>query len=299
MVDESKLFRITCDNCGSEYRINSRGEMNCPFCGSKVYLNDKDFEEYLKTRDEMLVKDMAENDLVNDKGDVIHKWNNELQVFFDAKNGKSINCKYYYQYDRPDKTVYVGRERLSIVYNKDCIADVVRNISSLKYPSADIRGLIKYFPNIIFTTELKEGKHLLVLSKPENVYPLALVHSLDPKQVAWMISRMENIGCLLEFNHKDFTKLGTLDFYFNPKTHAMYLLDGWEYLIPANPQNYLTSIRIIAKGVMNTSTANKMCLNFLDDNPATDAYTDFNDWDDVIEHGFHGHNFHHFSEANY
>jgi len=58
----SKLFCIRCDNCGSEYRISSRGEMNCAFCGSKIYLNDKDFEEYQKVRDEMLMLDKTEND---------------------------------------------------------------------------------------------------------------------------------------------------------------------------------------------------------------------------------------------
>jgi len=82
---ESKLFKVGCDNCGAEYRINSRGEMNCPFCGSKIYLNDKDFEEYLKVRDEMLTKDCINNDLVNTDGDVLGIWHGESSKFLSLR----------------------------------------------------------------------------------------------------------------------------------------------------------------------------------------------------------------------
>ena len=79
----SKLLNIRCDNCGSEYRVSSRGEMNCRFCGSKVYLSDSDFKGFLKTRDEMLQKDKYNNGdpvFTNDKEDVFKR---ETSAFFD------------------------------------------------------------------------------------------------------------------------------------------------------------------------------------------------------------------------
>ena len=33
---DSKLLNVRCDNCGAEYRISSRGEMVCRFCGSTI-----------------------------------------------------------------------------------------------------------------------------------------------------------------------------------------------------------------------------------------------------------------------
>ena len=89
-----------------------------------------------------------------------------------------------------------------------------------------------------------------------------------------------------------------LDLYINPKTHHMYLLDGWEYMKPrfSTTNYYLHKIRTIAKDLMYLDRAPKKCIEFLDGEPMKDAYSDFKAWDDVIEHGFSGHNFHHFSE---
>jgi hypothetical protein len=296
----SKLFNIRCDNCGAEYRINSRGEMNCPFCGSKIYLNDKDFAEYLKTRDEMLLKDKVNNDLVNSTGDVLHKWNNEHTKYFTTKNGKTVNLKYFYQYSRKGKTVYVGRNRLTIVYKNPVNTDTVINrLNRMQYPSADIKGLSEYFPIINMVTELDDGTSLMVIDKPENVYPLALFNKLDPKQVAWIISRLENFGCLFEYNEADFSKIEKLDLYINPKTHQVYLLDGWEFMYfeAQNTGVYLRLIRDITKDLMYLDRAPQMCIDFLDSEPTNNnAYDDFNSWDAVIMKGFGGHNFHHFTE---
>ena len=294
----SKLFNIRCDNCGSEYRINSRGEMNCPFCGSKIYLNDKDFEEFQKSRDEMLIKDKNDNDLVNDTGDILHKWNNELQVFLETENGKTVNLKYYYRYDRPGKTVYVGSTKLSIVYdNTNTCSKAIEMFQNLEYPSADIHNLSKGFPAILAIVNLKDGRCLLVVDKPENIYPLTLFNKLDPKHVAWMISRMENTGCILAFNSLDFTSITAFDLYINPKTHHVFFLDGWENVVPSSTTTrYLRSIRQIAKDQMILERAPKKCIEFLEGEPAEDAYTDFKLWDDVIMHGFKGHKFHPFSE---
>lgn len=294
---ESKLFNVRCDNCGSEYRINSRGEMNCPFCGSKIYLNDKDFEAYQKARDEMLVKDKVENDVVNSDGDVLNKWLNEQTITLETENGKSVNIHYHYQYDRGYKTVYVGRKRVAIVYRKNfALENVIKNIQMIQYPSADIKALGDFFPMVGLTTALKGGRCLMVIDKPENVYPLALFNNLHPKHVAWIISRMENFGCLFEYNHVDFFTFNKLDMYINPKTHQVYILDGWEYLMQGRPYKYLVRIRGIAKDLMCVEEAPQKCLEFLESEPAETAYIDFNNWNDVIEYGFHGHNFTIFTE---
>lgn len=292
----SKLFNVRCDNCGAEYRINSRGEMNCPFCGSKVYLNDKDWDDYQKARDEMLVKDKMENDIVNADGDVLHKWNNELSTFIEARNGKSINIHYFYEFNRPNQTVYVGNRRVAIIYNDEATAQrAITNVDKLQYPSADIKGLSTFFPVVNLTTTLKDGRYLVVLEKAENVYPLAIFNPLDAKNTAWMVSRLENFGCLFEFNGVGMP-IELEDVYINPKTHYVYLFGGWENMTDTNTKQYLKSIRTIMKDKTKLGTAPKQCIDFFDGNPADNAYTDFDNWDTVLETGFNGHNFHHFTE---
>lgn len=285
---ESKLFKIGCDNCGAEYRINSRGEMNCPFCGSKIYLNDKDFEEYLKVRDEMLTKDCINNDLVNTDGDVLGIWHEETSKSFTSKYGRAITIKYFFS---PEEDVYIGKEKIIYILDKN----IFKSVEDLLFPSADIKNLQKYFPTIVNKIELDDGKALIALDKPENVYPLSMFNNLDAKQVAWMISRMENLGCVFEFNEIGFKKVDINDFYINPKTHELYFLGkNWDTFAKISTKRYLEDIRKVAAGVVNDSTVPELCREFLNTAPETDAYSDFHKWDNVIENGFNGHNFHKF-----
>ena len=233
---------------------------------------------------------------VNADGDVLHKWNNELSTFIDASNGKSINIHYFYEFDRSNQTVYVGSRHVAIIYDDEATAQrAITNVDRLQYPSADIKGLSTFFPTVNLTTTLKDGRYLVVLEKAENVYPLAIFNPLDAKNTAWMVSRLENFGCLFDFNDVGMP-IELEDVYINPKTHYVYLFGGWENMTDTNTKQYLKDIRTIMKNKTKLGTAPKQCIDFFDGNPADNAYTDFKNWDDVIEHGFNGHNFHHFTE---
>lgn len=286
----SFLYTIRCDNCGSEYRINSRGEMNCPFCGSKIYLNDKDFEEFLKTRDEMLNKDRFTNDFVNTDGDILSIWyDSSLEILNGVKD--EVICRYTFKFEDDDEDIYVSGNKVTVISNKSYITG-----DSLDYPSADIKNLKKYLPSLMDHNILEDGINVNVFAKDENVYPLALFSNLDAKTVAWITSRFENLACLFEFNGIDF-HISIYDCFINPKTHELYLIGNFIRNYDFNHQ-FLRDSRDIAKSILNESTAPQMYLDFLDGTPAVDAYTDFKRWDDVIEYGFNGHNFHKFDGGN-
>lgn len=294
---ESKLLNIRCDNCGAEYRISSRGEMVCRFCGSMVYLSDKDFKAYKNTRDEMLHNDRFINDETADEGDILHMWNNSSRVNFTTDRGVNITMDSFYSVILDDKEVYIGSNKILIVFAS--ISEVTRfnnSLSQIMYPSADIKNLSRFLPNVTFKATLEDGRGIIVVSKSENIYPLFLFENLKATTVAWMISRFENLGCLLEFNDMDFDTISIEDIYINPKTHELFILDGWENVSRTPRRNYLKDIRLIAKDVMDVSTANDMCMQFLNGEPAATAYDDFGNWDDVIMKGFGGHNFHQFNQ---
>ena len=294
---ESKLLNIRCDNCGAEYRISSRGEMVCRFCGSMVYLSDKDFKAYKNTRDEMLHNDRFINDETADEGDILHMWNNSSRVNFTTDRGVNITMDSFYSVILDDKEVYIGLNKILIVFAS--ISEVTRfnnSLSQIMYPSADIKDLSRFLPNVTFKATLEDGRGIIVVSKSENIYPLFLFENLKATTVAWMISRFENLGCLLEFNDMDFDAISIEDIYINPKTHELFILDGWENVSRTPRRNYLKDIRLIAKDIMDVSTANDMCMQFLNGEPAATAYDDFGNWDDVIMKGFGGHNFHQFNQ---
>ena len=153
---ESKLLNIRCDNCGAEYRISSQGEMICRFCGSKVYLSDKDFKAYKNTRDNMLHNDRFLNDEAADEGDVLRLWNNSSKANFTTVRGSTITLDSYYSVIFDDKEVYIGSDKIAIVFNNPLsAANFPLMLSQMEYPSADIKGLGRFLPNIIYRLILK------------------------------------------------------------------------------------------------------------------------------------------------
>ena len=290
----SKLMNITCDNCGAQYRISSRGEMNCRFCGSKVYLNDKDFKNYLKTRDEMLIKDKFNNDSIMTDGDVIGFYRDySFKYSFDV-DGNILVYDVSAIYNESNKDIYVGASNIIFAFNDEKDYNNYLNNRKITFPSADIKKLEKYLPKVVFNGQTKDGKYIVVLDKDENVYPLEIFNvGLNPRTTAWVISRLENLGCLLEFNNIGMNKLSIEDIFINPKTHELYLYGNWEN-VTGSTKNYLKSIRSIAKSIPVNAVAPKMYDEFLDSEPENNAYDDFKKWDEVIVKGFGGHNFNKF-----
>ena len=293
---DSKLLNVRCDNCGAEYRISSRGEMVCRFCGSNVYLSDKDFKAYKNTRDNMLMSDRFTNDEAADTGDVLRLWNNGSTANFKTIKGVNISFDCYYSVILDDKEVYIGADKIAVIFsNTFSLTNFTVNLSQIEYPSADIKDLSRFLPNIIFKSALEDGRSIIIISKTDNIYPLFLFENLKATTVAWIISRLENLGCLLEFNNMDFRSLRAEDLYINPKTHELFILDGWDGVEKTSRRNYLKDMRLIAKDIMDTSTAPELCMKFLDGDPEETAYDDFSAWDEVIMKGFNGHNFHQFN----
>lgn len=287
-------MNITCDNCGAQYRISSRGEMNCRFCGSKVYLNDKDFKNYLKTRDEMLIKDKFNNDSIMTDGDVIGFYRDySFKYSFDV-DGNILVYDVSAIYNESNKDIYVGASNIIFAFNDEKDYNNYLNNRKITFPSADIKKLEKYLPKVVFNGQTKDGKYIVVLDKDENVYPLEIFNvGLNPRTTAWVISRLENLGCLLEFNNIGMDKLSIEDIFINPKTHELYLYGNWEN-VTGSTKNYLKSIRSIAKSIPVNAVAPKMYDEFLDSEPENNAYDDFKKWDEVIVKGFGGHNFNKF-----
>ena len=293
---DSKLLNVRCDNCGAEYRISSRGEMVCRFCGSNVYLSDVDFKAYKNTRDNMLMSDRFTNDEAADTGDVLRLWNNGSTANFKTIKGVNISFDCYYSVILDDKEVYIGADKIAVIFsNTFSLTNFTVNLSQIEYPSADIKDLSRFLPNIIFKSALEDGRSIIIISKTDNIYPLFLFENLKATTVAWIISRLENLGCLLEFNNMDFRALRAEDLYINPKTHELFILDGWDGVEKTSRRNYLKDMRLIAKDIMDTSTAPELCMKFLDGDPEETAYDDFSAWDEVIMKGFNGHNFHQFN----
>ena len=290
----SKLMNVRCDNCGAEYRLSSRGELNCRYCGSKIYLTDEDFKDYLKTRDEMLRKDKFNNDIINTDGDVLGFYRMSNKYNFDFGD-RVVTRDITAIYNNSDKDILVGLNTVAFIFKSfDAYSRYLDNLKNIEYPSADIKKLSKYLPQILTDGKLVDGTYTIILNKDENVYSLEMFSDgLKSTTTAWIISRLENLGCLLEFNEYDMTNVCLEDIFINPKTHELYLLGGWNsrITIKSSDRYYLKSIREIAKSIPTTDVAPQGYINFLNNNPAPTAFEDFNRWEHVINDTFGGHKF--------
>ena len=275
--------------------IHSHGELQCPFCGSKQYFSDAELAGYKGYRDNVLQYVRSSNDAFFEKGDTLGLWRDSDTAVFESSSGR-IETAYTYRTQTDGVDVYINKENAIYVFPSDkrFLADrMLGGIGSLQFPSADIKGLRNTLPRLRARYELKGGEVLLVFEKSENMYPLFVFSELHPKHVAWMISRMENICCLLEFNECDHMHMDADNLFVNPKSHEVFLYGGWWDTRQRPPVTALTDLRKTAKRITGSriKAGPALYTAFLDSKPRDTAYDDFAYWDSVIEKGFGGHHF--------
>ncbi len=291
------MLNFKCKNCGGEFEVHTHGELVCPFCGTKHYFTDQDFKGYDEFRDSLLKFLRTSNDSVAEEGDILNYWNYAHSRSFELQGGEgSVDVTFTFQTVVDDIEVFVNKDRVIYVFPPKMrkAADLMlENVEHLSYPSADIKGLRQYLPVLDAKYDLKDFSVLLAISKPENVYPLFVFSDLHPRHVAWMISRMENLCCLLEFNELDHKHMDENNLFINPKTHEAYLYGGWWDVEKKGNHACLKELRNTAERLVGNriSEGPKMFAEFLHSKPKVPAYDDFGYWDEVIEKGFGGHNF--------
>ena len=291
------MLKYKCGNCGGEFEIHTHGELQCPFCGTKQYFSEAELAGYKGYRDNVLQYVRSCNDVLFEKGDVLHLWRDSDTAVFSSRDGE-IEVSYTYRTEIDGIDTYINKSSVIYVFTADrstAAADMLKNISLIKYPSADIKGLKNMLPQLKARYELKDDGVILAFEKSENVYPLFAFSQLHPKHVAWIISRLENISCLLEFNTLEHLHMDENNVFINPSSHEAFLYGGWWDLRPGSPKACLKGLRKTAQRICGFVTADAPAEfeTFLESQPRDSAYEDFGYWDEVIEKGFGGH---HFSE---
>ncbi len=290
------MLSFKCTNCGGEFEVHTHGELYCPFCGSRFYFSDRDLREYDDFRDSLLAFARASNDSAAESGDILDCWKYSDRVTFGQRDGGDIDVTYTFRYDMDGVDVLVGRESVVFVFPRSLSGRADRMLDAverLQYPSADIKGLRRCLPSLRARFDLAESKVLLALEKPENVYPLKAFSNLGSRHVAWIVSRMENICCLLEFNGMDHPSMDEGSLFINPRTHEAFLLGGWWDAEKTGSRKCLRCIREVAERITGEKIddAPAEFREFIRSKPQATAYDDFAAWDAVIEQGFGGHRF--------
>ena len=292
------MISFKCKNCGGEMAVSRIGDLACPYCASRNFFSDRELQEYRTFRMRMLEYLRALAEEGESSRGLERLWDDAETCVFRAKDGTDITIQYIYKSMEDGIWLYSARKNVIYIYPKDKIwmADKSTDaFQSIAYPQADMKGLDRCFPTLAGRYELEDESIMLVYSKDENMYPLAMFGSLPAKHVEWIISRLENIACVLTFNEMEHGAMTTESVFINPLTHEAALLGGWynsKTAVGATVKD-LQDIRKVAEKMLgeNYGDAPKPLISFIKKKPAKSAYDDFAMWDRVIEEELGGRHF--------
>jgi len=162
-------------------------------------------------------------------------WVTPGRLTITAVDGKSfeISFKKHHKIELGD--MFIGKT--VIVYGidkefEDLYKEGVKVIKGFKYPNADMqKNISRLLPKIKAEVETKD-KHYLVIEKPPGTVLLKDLLAfyggkLDPRHVAWIMSRLYNIGCYLKWANIAHNDIALDTIFIEPENHAGYLLGGW------------------------------------------------------------------------
>ncbi len=294
------MLTFKCDNCGGEMTIHSSGDLVCPYCGSIQTFSDKDFIEYREFRKKILqfLVAVADDKETDTKAESF--WSYAEVKNFTMADGDPVTIRYIYEATDDGITMYRSRENVIYHYpeNKRHLADeAVNSVTSITFPQAGDKDLSRCLPAYQGMYELSDKSTLLIYRISSDMYPLSMFGNLPYVHAAWIVSRIENICCLLKYNdvaHGGFTPDSI---FINPRTHEASVVGNWHKAIrmsSTNETNDLKEMRSIITRVIGPlfDSIPDMFKSFLNNPPKGDAYSDFEYWDYVIEHGLGGRHFH-------
>ncbi|MBR1863351.1 MAG: hypothetical protein IJ806_04625 [Ruminococcus sp.] len=290
------MLNFKCRNCGGEMSVDRRGDLLCSYCDSRFVFTDRDLKDYKEFRYKMLYYLSAVANKTAADSDAERIWESAEGEQFETADGTDIVINHIYMGRYDGVEIYTARNSVVFVFPSGCpgLADRFGNsLKCLSYPSADVRDLSQYFPHITGQFTLKDGRMMLAVSKPENVFPLGAFGSLPPVHAAWITSRLENLCCVLEYSGVMHGGIDLESLFINAGTHELYLLGGWWKSRTERGVSDLHMVRNTVKKLMGRylSQAPGEYRRFLDSVTAKDAYDDFAQWDQVIQKGFGGRRF--------
>ncbi|MCQ2516689.1 MAG: TFIIB-type zinc ribbon-containing protein [Saccharofermentans sp.] len=294
------MLTFKCDNCGGEMTIHSSGNLVCPYCGSIQTFSDKELADYREFRKNILQYLVAVADDKETDTSTESFWSFAETKNFTIKDGTPLGVRYIYEAKDDDISMYCARENVIYHYpeaKRFWAKEALNKVTSITFPQAGDKDLSRCLPTFQGIYELEDNSIILVFRKSEDMYPLSMFGNLPYVHAAWIVSRIENICCLLKYNdvcHSGFTPDSI---FINPRTHEAALMGNWHKantLTLTNQVKDLKDMRSITTKVIGPmfNSIPDMFKSFLNDAPKADAYSDFEYWDYVIERGLGGRHFH-------
>lgn len=256
-------------------------------------------------------------------------WEQTNTKYITKANGKIMKITYQEILEFELGKYYVcPRHVICIISDgfKKYVDNALVKIRSLKYANENMRvEFSRYVPNIIDTYESKSGEYVIVMSKTEDVFPLKTVfghysNQIDCKHVAWIISRLQNITCFLQYNNISHLGINLSSCFISPQNHSILLFGGWWYttnigskiigtskdiydILPAKSKTCknaeriidLESIKALGRQLLGEPNGRKLAertdipksiVQFFNAGSESDAIIEFNKWNKTLDNAY-------------
>lgn len=285
------MITYKCRNCGAQLNLSDAGGFTCTYCGSRAFMSDSELRGNDEFRNKIIAYYMSkaiekENDYSGDD-----LWEETGNVSFVLSNSQPLTIAYMDKYVYPKMECYLAKKNIVYIFDSREEADLfMRGLQSITFPEADMK-LHRCFPQLVQRAQLKDGREVLIFIRKPYFYPVEIFAPLRAEHLAWVISRMENICCALEYSGISHGDISPSSILVNPVTHEGMLFGDFRKIVRKSTSEDLWQIRKTAKEILEKGTEPAKMTEFLGSTPIRDAYEDFEYWDTVIEIGFGGHKF--------
>lgn len=222
---------LKCKMCGGTLDYDRQQNLAiCPYCGSKSTVFEQDrklFEQFQAAFDVILNQSDSRKRQQAEEGFWVEASVEQLP----REDGEVIEVAYLTKRRADMCTVYVARRNVIYVFDKgfeDSAARYREMVGQIKYPNEDMeKELSRYIPKIVTECRLADGRQFLAIEKEAGVYPLGMLGLLMDRHVAWIVSRLENLCCLLEYNDMALNGFSMENLFVDTANHQIYLYGGW------------------------------------------------------------------------
>lgn len=157
-------------------------------------------------------------------------WERTGFIKIKSSKGKSFEIRYRYDYSFELGHAYLTKGKIIYVIAEDkkkFSDNLVNNLNKISYKNSDMENMFSNaIPNIYDYFIDTNGNAVVIMDKAEDYVPLReVVHyfgdQLDARHVAWIISRLSNIACLLEMNGLTSNGLTIDNLLISPEEHGI------------------------------------------------------------------------------
>ena len=166
-------------------------------------------------------------------------WEKSNYIEIKTTSGKRLQVNYQYHCVFELGEYFVCNKNIIYLFDfnkKKYYNNYIQNIKNLKYADKGMEDMFKrFFPTVVSEYDTEDSRHVIVLSKTEDVYPLRCVienlfnGDVPDTHLAWMISRLMNICCYLKYNKIVCNGINLDSCFVSPEFHSILLLGGWWY----------------------------------------------------------------------